>query len=143
MWKITRMMPRRLARSCASTCSPSSPAWSTAFCSESLLGKARGTGLLDLRLHDLREHTTDVHRTVDDAPFGGGAGMVMQARADLRLGRGRATAAPVVPARARVAAASTRRWPTSCAAARRASACSAAATRASTTGCASTWSTAS
>ncbi|MCU1360683.1 MAG: trmD [Ilumatobacteraceae bacterium] len=49
-----------------------------AFCSESLLGKARTTGLLDLRLHDLREHTTDVHRTVDDSPFGGGAGMVMR-----------------------------------------------------------------
>lgn len=48
------------------------------FCSESLLGKARSGGLLDLRLHDLREHTTDVHRTVDDAPFGGGAGMVMK-----------------------------------------------------------------
>ena len=49
-----------------------------AFCAESLLGKARTSGLLDLRLHDLREHTTDVHRTVDDAPFGGGAGMVMR-----------------------------------------------------------------
>jgi len=48
------------------------------FCAESLLGKARGSGLLDLRTHDLREHTTDVHRTVDDAPFGGGAGMVMK-----------------------------------------------------------------
>lgn len=49
------------------------------FCAESLLGKARTSGLLDLRCHDLREHTTDVHRTVDDAPFGGGAGMVMKA----------------------------------------------------------------
>ncbi len=49
------------------------------FCSESLLGKARANHLLDLRTHDLREHTTDVHRTVDDAPFGGGAGMVMKA----------------------------------------------------------------
>src|SRR6187431_875461 len=49
-----------------------------AFCAESLLGKARSAGLLDLRTHDLREHTTDVHRTVDDAPFGGGAGMVMK-----------------------------------------------------------------
>src|SRR6478735_3719356 len=49
------------------------------FCNESLLGKARGSGLLDLRCHDIREHTTDVHRTVDDAPFGGGAGMVMRA----------------------------------------------------------------
>jgi tRNA (guanine37-N1)-methyltransferase len=48
------------------------------FCAESLLGKARGTGLLDLRLHDPREQTSDVHRTVDDAPFGGGAGMVMK-----------------------------------------------------------------
>ncbi len=48
------------------------------FCAASLLGKARQMGLLDLRLHDLREHTTDVHRTVDDNPFGGGAGMVMR-----------------------------------------------------------------
>ncbi|MCX6522455.1 MAG: tRNA (guanosine(37)-N1)-methyltransferase TrmD [Actinobacteria bacterium] len=48
------------------------------FCGESLLGKCRTNGLLDLRLHDLREHTTDVHRTVDDSPFGGGAGMVMK-----------------------------------------------------------------
>lgn len=48
------------------------------FCSEALLGKARGAGLVDLRCHDLREHTTDVHRTVDDAPFGGGAGMLMK-----------------------------------------------------------------
>ena len=48
------------------------------FCSESLLGKSRTQGLLDLRLHDLREQTTDAHRTVDDTPFGGGAGMVMK-----------------------------------------------------------------
>ena len=48
------------------------------FCAESLLGKARANGLLELHTHDLREHTTDVHRTVDDAPFGGGAGMVMK-----------------------------------------------------------------
>ena len=50
------------------------------FSAESLLGKARQAGLLDLRCHDIREHTTDVHRTVDDAPFGGGAGMVMRAQ---------------------------------------------------------------
>jgi tRNA (guanine37-N1)-methyltransferase len=49
------------------------------FCSESLLGKARTSGLLDLRCHDIRDQTSDVHRTVDDAPFGGGAGMVMKA----------------------------------------------------------------
>ena len=49
------------------------------FFADGLLGKARAGGLLDLRLHDPRDHTTDVHRTVDDAPFGGGAGMVMKA----------------------------------------------------------------
>ena len=48
------------------------------FCAESLLGRARTSGVLELRCHDLRDHTTDVHRTVDDAPFGGGAGMVMK-----------------------------------------------------------------
>jgi len=48
------------------------------FCSASLLGRARQNQLLDLRLHDLREHTTDIHRTVDDNPFGGGAGMVIR-----------------------------------------------------------------
>ena len=50
-----------------------------AFCTEGLLGKARSAGLLDLRLHDPRDHTSDVHRTVDDAPFGGGPGMLMMA----------------------------------------------------------------
>ena len=54
------------------------PALVDAFCSESLLGRARTTALLDLRVHDLREHATDAHRTIDDAPFGGGAGMVMR-----------------------------------------------------------------
>lgn len=49
------------------------------FCSQSLLGKARSQGMVDLRCHDLREHTTDVHHRVDDAPFGGGAGMVLMA----------------------------------------------------------------
>ncbi|MBN6189889.1 MULTISPECIES: tRNA (guanosine(37)-N1)-methyltransferase TrmD [Microbacterium] len=44
----------------------------------SLLGKARHTGLLDLRVHDLRDWTHDRHRTVDDTPYGGGAGMVMK-----------------------------------------------------------------
>lgn len=54
------------------------PAMVDGFCSDSLLGKARQSGLVDLRLHDPRDHTTDVHRTVDDAPFGGGAGMLMK-----------------------------------------------------------------
>ncbi|ROS77116.1 tRNA (guanosine(37)-N1)-methyltransferase TrmD [Cellulomonas sp. PhB143] len=44
----------------------------------SLVGKARTSGLLDLRVHDLRDWTTDRHRTVDDTPAGGGAGMVMR-----------------------------------------------------------------
>ncbi len=44
----------------------------------SLIGRARAAGLVDLHVHDLREHTTDRHRTVDDAPLGGGAGMVMR-----------------------------------------------------------------
>ena len=44
-----------------------------------LLGKAREKGLVDLHLHNLREYTFDRHRTVDDTPYGGGAGMVMKA----------------------------------------------------------------
>lgn len=48
------------------------------FAGESLLGKARERGLLDVRTHDPRDHAADVHRTVDDAPFGGGAGMVLK-----------------------------------------------------------------
>ena len=48
------------------------------FCSESLLGRARTERLLDLRVHDIRAHAHDAHRTVDDSPFGGGAGMVMR-----------------------------------------------------------------
>jgi tRNA (guanine37-N1)-methyltransferase len=44
----------------------------------SLLGKARQSGLIDARVHDLRDATTDKHRTVDDTPYGGGAGMVMK-----------------------------------------------------------------
>jgi tRNA (guanine37-N1)-methyltransferase len=44
----------------------------------SLLGRARSAGLIDVRLHDLRDFTTDRHRTVDDTPYGSGAGMVMK-----------------------------------------------------------------
>jgi tRNA (guanine37-N1)-methyltransferase len=43
----------------------------------SLLGRARERGLIDVRVHDPREQTSDSHRSVDDTPFGGGAGMVM------------------------------------------------------------------
>ena len=45
---------------------------------ESLLGKAIADGVIELAVHDLREWTTDRHRTVDDAPYGGGPGMVMK-----------------------------------------------------------------
>lgn len=44
----------------------------------SIVGRARATGALDLYSHDIRDWTSDVHRTADDAPFGGGAGMVMK-----------------------------------------------------------------
>lgn len=44
----------------------------------SLIGTARRNGLIDLRVHDLRDFTHDRHRTVDDTPYGGGAGMVMR-----------------------------------------------------------------
>jgi len=48
------------------------------FASASLLGRARRSGLLDVRVHDLRQATDDPHRSVDDTPFGGGAGMVLR-----------------------------------------------------------------
>jgi tRNA (guanine37-N1)-methyltransferase len=44
----------------------------------SLLGRAIGAGVLDVRVHDLRQWSVDRHRTVDDTPFGGGPGMVMK-----------------------------------------------------------------
>jgi tRNA (guanine37-N1)-methyltransferase len=47
------------------------------FASQSLLGKGRDRGLLDVRVHDLRSEANDPHRSVDDSPYGGGAGMVL------------------------------------------------------------------
>ncbi|CAN5285796.1 tRNA (guanosine(37)-N1)-methyltransferase TrmD [soil metagenome] len=55
------------------------PAMVDAFAVQSLIGKGRQRGLLDIRVHDLRASATDPHRSVDDAPFGGGAGMVLRA----------------------------------------------------------------
>jgi tRNA-(guanine-N1)-methyltransferase len=43
-----------------------------------IIRRAREKGLFETRVHDLREHTTDRHRTVDDRPFGGGEGMVLK-----------------------------------------------------------------
>ena len=53
------------------------PAWFDSL-DVSLTGRARASGLLDLAVHDLRDWTHDRHRTVDDTPYGGGAGMVMK-----------------------------------------------------------------
>ncbi|GAA2513905.1 tRNA (guanosine(37)-N1)-methyltransferase TrmD [Pilimelia columellifera] len=44
----------------------------------SLIGRSHAAGLIDVRLHDLRDWTHDLHRTVDDTPYGGGPGMVMR-----------------------------------------------------------------
>jgi tRNA (guanine37-N1)-methyltransferase len=67
----------------------------------SLLGKARQSGLIDLAVHDLRDFTHDRHRTVDDTPYGGGAGMVMKPEPwgealDGILNSGEPNTAPVV-----------------------------------------------
>lgn len=45
---------------------------------QALLGKARTNAICEINVHDLRDHTTDKHRSVDDEPFGGGPGMVMR-----------------------------------------------------------------
>lgn len=44
----------------------------------SIIGRARANGQIELSLHDPRDHATDAHRSIDDSPFGGGAGMVMR-----------------------------------------------------------------
>jgi tRNA (guanine37-N1)-methyltransferase len=53
------------------------PAMVEHFAAQSLVGRAREAGALDIRVHDLRAGAADPHRSVDDAPFGGGAGMVL------------------------------------------------------------------
>jgi tRNA (guanine37-N1)-methyltransferase len=53
------------------------PAMVEGFAAQSLLGRARRQDLFDVRVHDLRSATSDPHRSVDDAPFGGGPGMVL------------------------------------------------------------------
>lgn len=49
------------------------------YCAASLIGRAQGSGVLDLRVHDIRSFAAAPHRSVDDAPFGGGPGMVIMA----------------------------------------------------------------
>jgi tRNA (guanine37-N1)-methyltransferase len=56
----------------------------TGYASTSVLGRASERDVWQLHVHDLREATDDVHRTVDDTPFGGGAGMVLRAEPILR-----------------------------------------------------------
>jgi tRNA (guanine37-N1)-methyltransferase len=51
----------------------------TAYCGTSILGRAADAGALDVRVHDLRRGADDPRRSVDDSPFGGGAGMVLMA----------------------------------------------------------------
>jgi tRNA (guanine37-N1)-methyltransferase len=53
------------------------PAMVDDFAAQSLLGRGRERGLIDVRVHDLRAAANDPHRSVDDSPFGGGAGMVL------------------------------------------------------------------
>jgi tRNA (guanine37-N1)-methyltransferase len=67
------------------------------FLATSLVGKAIGTGLLEVRVHDLREFTEDRHRSVDDEPYGGGGGMVMTAPPWIRAVRAVAGEAPEGP----------------------------------------------
>ncbi|MEW9534523.1 tRNA (guanosine(37)-N1)-methyltransferase TrmD [Microbispora sp. NPDC049125] len=68
----------------------------------SLMGKARERGLLDVHVHQLRDWAHDVHRTVDDTPYGGGPGMVMKPEVwgdaiDAVVARGRASAGEGLP----------------------------------------------
>src|SRR4051812_31871067 len=54
------------------------PAMVRAPLAEGIVGRAIARGLVDVRVHDLRDFTTDRHRVVDDVPFGGGPGMVLK-----------------------------------------------------------------
>jgi tRNA (guanine37-N1)-methyltransferase len=69
------------------------------YLAESILGKARESGLLAVRVTDVREHAEGRHRVTDDAPYGGGAGMVMKPEplvAAVEAARGRLAGATVV-----------------------------------------------
>ena len=104
----------------------------------SILGRARQAARLDLRAHDIREAATDPHRSVDDAPFGGGAGMVLAAEPVFAAVEAVEAASGACPARCscslRPGAGSTRGWPPSWPACPPGSPCSAAGTRGSTSG---------
>jgi len=55
------------------------PAMIEAVLSESIIGRARDAGILEIRAHNIRDYSTDKHRRVDDTPYGGGMGMLMAA----------------------------------------------------------------
>lgn len=74
------------------------PALFSGLREESLIGKAVATGVVDIRLHDWRQWTTDKHHVVDDAPFGGGAGLLLKPDPVLRCLREVLVARPVRPA---------------------------------------------
>ena len=52
------------------------PAMIEAVLGESIIGRARAAGMLDIRAHNIRDYTTDRHGRTDDYPYGGGRGMV-------------------------------------------------------------------
>ena len=75
---------------------------------EGIVSRARASGHVDIRVHDLRDFSDDRHRTVDDAPFGGGPGMVMKAEPFFRAfesiwpdGRGEADVVALLSPRGR------------------------------------------
>ena len=106
---------------------------------EGVVGRARTSGTVGHRVHDLRDFTTDRHHVVDDVPFGGGPGMVMKAEPFYRRGRGDARRGGAAPGRggADVAGRAAVRPGGGAAAGRRRAASSgcAGATKASTSGC--------
>jgi tRNA (guanine37-N1)-methyltransferase len=67
------------------------------FLATSLVGRASDSGRLTVSVHDLREHTEDRHRSVDDEPYGGGGGMVMTAPPWLRAVRALSAEEPEPP----------------------------------------------
>src|SRR6266480_6835725 len=78
------------------------PDWFAAPLGSSILGRAQAAGLVEYRIVQLRDYTHDKHQTVDDAPYGGGAGMVLkvepfvEAVEDLKAGAGGGDRGPIV-----------------------------------------------
>src|SRR5258706_9075220 len=72
------------------------PDWFTAPLASSILGRAHAAGLVKYRVVQLRDYTHDKHHTVDDAPYGGGAGMVLKVEPFLEAGGGLKGEGPIV-----------------------------------------------